>query len=274
MIRILVVLIAGLLSGCHLAVLEPHGLIASEEKRLILLAFFLMMLIVVPVIIMTVVFAWRFRASNKKSDYQPEWSHNTWLEIIWWGIPCILIVILATITWRSTHQLDPYRPLEHPTPPIRIQVISLEWKWLFIYPDLDIAVLNYLEIPKDTPIDFFVTSEAPMNSFWIPQISGQIYAMEGMQTQLHVLADKVGEYRGLSASFSGDGFSEMTFTTKVVTKEEFNNWVHKVKFANNHLNDSKYRHLVKPSTDDGVIYFSSAESGMFGNIMMRFMMPM
>ena len=193
----LVLSLSLLLNGCNnLVLLNPKGIIAADEKHILIFSVLLMLLIVIPVIFMVFAIAWRYRASNEKAKYEPEWSHSTLLEVIWWSIPCVIIGILGAITWTSTHRLDPYQALNHPAKPITIQAISLEWKWLFIYPEQNIASINYIQFPVDVPVRFLISAEGPMNSFQIPQLAGQIYAMAGMKTKLHLIANAPGEYRG------------------------------------------------------------------------------
>src|SRR5579883_866864 len=203
-----------LLTGCKLTMLEPKGIIATDEKHILLTSALLMLIVVIPVIILTFAFAWRYRESNTKATYSPEWSHSTLLEVICWSVPCLIIVILSVITWQSSHRLDPYKPLAEDSKTLTIQAISLEWKWLFIYPDQNIATVNYVQFPVGVPVRFLISAEGPMNSFQIPQLAGQIYAMAGMQTKLHLMADEPGDYQGLSTNFTGDGFSDMTFTAR------------------------------------------------------------
>lgn len=263
-----------LLSGCNAEVLDPQGLIAADEKRLLIDAVLLMLIVVVPVIILTLAIAWRYRASNTKAKYSPNWAHGTLLEAGWWLIPIVIITVLATMTWRTTHQLDPYKPLNSNVKPITIQAISLQWRWLFIYPDQKIAMINFVEFPVNTPINFLITSDAPMNSFQIQQLAGQIYAMAGMQTKLHLIANKMGDYNGRSVSFSGPGFSNMMFTARVTTPEQFNAWIKSVKTSPNKLTIDAYNQLVPPSQDNQVQYFSSVADNLFNNVIMKFMMPM
>jgi len=255
-------------------VLQPMGPIAADEKHLLIVALLLMLIIVIPVIILTFAIGYRYRASNTKAKYDPEWSHNNLLEIVWWVVPIIIIAILATITWVTTHRLDPYRPLNSTVKPVKIQVVSLEWRWLFIYPDQKIATLNFVEFPVNTPIDFTITSDAPMNSFQIQQLAGQIYSMAGMQTKLHLLANATGDYYGRSVSFSGDGFANMQFTARVVSQADFDKWVQTIKQSPNKLTMDAYNQLVPPTKDDSVKYYSYAADNLFNNIMMKFMMPM
>ncbi len=273
------VLFSGLLlalTGCDAAMLNPKGIIALHEKRLLITAVLLMLLIVVPVMILTVIVARKYRASNTKAKYTPEWTHSTLLELIWWGIPCIIIAILATITWISSHRLDPYRPLDaslSDKAPITVQVIALDWKWLFIYPEQHIASVNFMQVPVGTPINFLITADAPMNSFAIPQLAGQIYAMPGMQTKLHMMVDEAGDYNGMSANYSGDGFSEMRFIVRAGTQAEFDQWVKTAQASPQALNMLTYNQLAQKSQNNKVEYFSSVEDGLYNHVIMKFMMP-
>lgn len=263
-----------LLSGCHAALLNPQGPIAASEKSLLIDAVLLMLIVVVPVIIISFVFAWHYRESNTKATYRPNDGHSTIIEVVCWAVPCVIIAILATMTWVSTHKLDPYRPLDSTVKPIRIQVIALQWKWLFIYPDENIATVNYLQIPVDTPINLIMTSDAPMNSLEIPQLAGQIYAMTGMKTQLHLMANTVGDYMALSTNISGYGFSDMNFTVHASSAADYQAWVNSVKKSPKTLDLAAYNQLVVPSSKDPVQYYSSAEKDLFDNTVMKFMMPM
>ncbi|NNM60262.1 MAG: ubiquinol oxidase subunit II [Legionellales bacterium] len=263
-----------LLSGCNAVVLNPKGVVAVDEKHLLITALLLMLTIVLPVIILTAVISRRYRASNKEAKYSPDWSHSYVLEAIWWGVPIIIISILATITWISTHHLDPHRPLVSDKKPLVIQVVALQWRWLFIYPEQNIATMNYVEFPTNVPVTFLITADAPMNSFQIPQLGGQIYAMAGMQTQLHLMANEPGIYEGRSVNFSGDGFTGMAFTaTATPSEDEFNQWVTTVKSSGTPLTFDAYKQLAKPSEDVSVQNYSSAQNALFDNIIMKFMMP-
>ncbi len=261
-----------LIAGCNAEVLNPHGPVARDEKHLLITALLLMFIIVIPVLIATLVIAYRYRASNKKAKYTPEWSHSTKLEVIWWLVPIIIISILGTITWITTHQLDPYRPLNSTVKPVTIEVVSLEWRWLFIYPDQHIATINTLEFPVNTPINFLITSDAPMNSFQVQGLAGQIYAMAGMTTKLHLLADDVGDYNGRSVSFSGDGFANMMFTAHVVNQDEFNTWVAQVQKSPTSLDFNTYNRKLAPATlDTGIYYFTLGDDTLFNDIIMKYM---
>lgn len=258
--------------------LNPKGLIAADEKSIMITAVYLMLIVVIPVIVMTLVFAWRYRASNTKATYRPEWADSTLIEVICWSIPVIIIAILAAITWTSSHRLDPYRPLAVGADQAEtevIQVISLDWKWLFIYPKEEIATVNFVQFPVNKPVKFVITSEAAMNSFIIPQLAGQIYAMAGMQATLHAIADTTGDYLGFSANFSGAGFSDMHFTAHVSSQQEFDRWVKTIKQQHAPtLTFAKYQALAKPTMGYPVTYYSSVDTSIFETVVMQNMMPM
>jgi cytochrome o ubiquinol oxidase subunit II len=261
-----------LLSGCKFALLDPKGDIGVQEKELIITALLLMLVVVIPVILMTVYFAYKYRSSNTQEEYAPEWAHSTKIEVIVWTVPIIIIAILGTITWRSTHALEPSKPLVSDVKPLTIEVVALDWKWLFIYPEQNIATVNYVAFPKDVPITFKVTSDNIMNSFFIPQLGSQIYAMPAMVTRLHLIANHEGDYKGISASFSGEGFSHMKFTaTALADKASFESWVNQVKSEPKALNDfSDYQILAKPSVDMPVTYYSAVPKDLFSSIINQF----
>ena len=272
--RLSVPALALLLSGCKIGVLAPQGSVGEHEKTLILTATVAMLIVVVPVIIMTLVFAWRYRASNTKAKYSPKWSHSTPIELVVWGIPTIIIVFLAVLTWRTTHELDPYKPLASNVTPINVDVVSLDWKWLFIYPDQGIATVNQLAMPVGTPVNFHVTSDAVMNSFFIPRLGSQIYSMAGMVTQLHLIADHPGNFLGESANFSGAGFSDMQFRTLAMPPAKFRQWVEAVRASKDVLGKAEYQHLVVKSIKNPVQYFSHVDPTLFRSIVMKYMTPM
>lgn len=254
-------------------VLNAKGVVASQERELLIDSVLFMLIVVVPVIILSFAFAWKYRRKNKKSTYAPTWSHSTLLESIWWGIPCVIIVILAILAWRTSHSLDPYRKIPSKQKPMVIQAVSLQWKWLFIYPKQNIATVNYIEFPKDREVEFQITSDAPMNAFFIPQLGSQIYSMAGMRTRLHIIANSYGMYKGFSANYSGDGFSDMKFKVKVTTNDEFNSWVNEVKKSKHKMDIPEYKLLVKPSENNPATYYSSVQPKLFDRIMMQFMKP-
>ena len=265
-------LLATLLSGCKGGILDPKGPIGADEKSLILTATFLMLLVVVPVILMTLVFAWKYRASNTAAVYTPKWAHSTKIEVVVWTIPVIIVIGLAILAWETTHKLDPYRPLDSAKAPIKVDVVALNWKWLFIYPDLGIATVNQLAFPKDTPVNFRITSDVAMNSFFIPQLGGQIYAMAGMETKLHLLANEAGSYDGMSANYSGAGFSGMKFKAIATeTPEDFQAWVAKVKAQATPLDAQAYLALAQPSENNPPAFFTAAEPRLFDAVMHKYM---
>ena len=259
------------LGGCNIELLHPQGSIGQQEKMLILIALGLMLLVVIPVIGLTLFFAWRYRASNLRSNYAPKWSHSTAIEAVVWTIPCLIVAFLAVLIWGTTHTLDPYRPLPSTAAPVRVEVVALDWKWLFIYPDYGVASVNRLEIPADRPIDFKLTSQSMMNSFFIPELGSQIYAMAGMQTQLHLIADHPGTYPGLSSSFSGPGFSDMHFEAVATDEHGFDQWVQQAKASFQTLDKATYQALAKPSSKDPVRVYARVAPGLFDEIVDQYM---
>jgi cytochrome o ubiquinol oxidase subunit 2 len=260
-----------LLSGCNWAVMDPKGTIGMSEKSLLITSVILMLLIVVPVIALTLWTAWHFRATNTRATYRPDFAHSLPIEITVWVIPCIIIVALGVITWTSTHSLDPYRRIASSEPPVKVEVVALDWKWLFIYPDLKIATVNQLAMPVGTPVDFTITSDTVMNSFFIPQLGSQIYAMAGMQTRLHLVASHPGTYRGLSANFSGDGFSGMTFDAIATDRAGFDAWVNKVRASGAVLDAPAFAKLQVASQDVPPAYFGTVKGDIFHNEVSSFM---
>jgi cytochrome o ubiquinol oxidase subunit II len=252
---------------------QTRGTIGQQEKRLIITAVLLSLIVVIPVYGMLIGFAWKYRAGNKKARYDPSFDHSRWLESLWWGVPMVLILILGLITWRSSHQLDPFKPLDSSVPPMTIQVVALQWKWLFIYPKQNIASLNYVQFPVNRPIKFQITSDAPMNSFWIPQLGGQIYAMSGMATNLNLEASQAGSYEGLSANISGEGFAGMHFIAKASSQSGFNQWVNSIKNHPGSLTAAAYNKLAKPSQNNPIDYFASAQNGLFDSIVQKYLAP-
>lgn len=257
-----------------IAVFEPRGVIASQQRDIIVATLLLSLIVVIPVFVLTFWISWKYREGNKKpKKYSPDWDGNRWLEVTWWLIPLVLIAIISVITWRTSHSLDPYKPLVSDVKPLKVQAIALDWKWLFIYPEKDIATVNHLFIPIDTPINFDITADAPMNSFWIPQLGGQVYAMAGMNTKIHLMADQSGDYRGSSANISGKGFSKMHFTTYAVPPKEFDTWINLAGSSPESLSLLAYNELAKPSTNQDLATYSGVERELYDTIMMKYMMP-
>lgn len=264
----------GLLHGHDIAVLNPAGTVAQQERQLIYFALALSLVVVLPVFAMLFGFAWRYRADNpKKTKYSPDWDHNVAIETIWWLVPSVLILILSVAAWNSSHRLDPFRPLASTTKPMTIQVVALDWKWLFIYPRQNIATVNYVQFPVNTPVTFDITADAPMNSFWIPQLGGQIYAMPGMATQLHLAASQLGNFYGSSANISGQGFAGMHFTAQASSEHDFTNWVRSVKQAPNTLSFKAYDNLAQPSQNNPRAYYASSQPNLYDIIIMKYMEP-
>jgi cytochrome o ubiquinol oxidase subunit II len=260
--------------GFEIAVLMPRGIIALKERNLLLFIQVIMLLVIIPVYFLTFVFSWRYREHNKAAKYTPEWDHSHLAEYLWWGIPCLFTLIIIIFTWLGTYQLDPFRSLNSDKQPLTIQVIALQWKWLFIYPEEKIATLNFVHFPKQVPIHFEITSDAPMNSLWIPQLGGQIYAMPKMRTELHLMADQEGDYRGSSANLSGEGFAGMHFVATALGDEEYHNWVQSVKrSANLNLNLEEYNQLALPSKNNPLATYLLKEEDLFHQVIRKYMAP-
>ena len=260
------------LAGCDWVVMSPAGDVAVQQRDLILVSTLLMLLIILPVMAMTLWFAWRYREKAQAKDYDPDWDHSTSLELLIWSAPLLIIIALGAITWSSTHLLDPYRPIERLDPQrkvepaakrLQVEVVAMDWKWLFIYPELGIATVNELAAPVDQPIEFKITSSTLMNSFFVPALAGQIYAMPGMQTVLHAVANKPGNFEGFSANYSGAGFSNMRFRFHALDKAGFDQWVAKVKASGAKLDRATYVKLEQPSEKVPPLYFAGIEPKLF-----------
>lgn len=265
-----------LLSGCEWTVMSPAGDIAIQQRDLIVLSTVLMLLIIVPVIFLTFFFAWKYRASNTEAEYAPDWHHSTRLELIIWSAPLAIILVLGTVTWIATHKLDPYRPLDRidaNTPiaegvePLVVEVVALDWKWLFLYPEQGIATVNELAAPVNVPIQFKITSSSMMNSFFIPALAGQIYAMTGMETKLHAVINQEGVYKGFSGNYSGDGFSHMRFDFHGMSEDGFDAWVEKVRAEGVAFGRDEYLELEKPSEREPARYFSDVDPALYEAIL-------
>jgi cytochrome o ubiquinol oxidase subunit II len=260
------------LHNANIQVLNPKGTIAHDERNLIIFAVLLGLLVVVPVYVMTFTIAWKYREGNTKAIYRPDWDHNVFAEMLWWGIPTAIIVILSVVAWTTSHSLDPHRPLSS-AQPMKIQVVALDWKWLFIYPQQGVASVNYVQFPVDKPVQFEITSNGPMNSFWIPQLGSQIYAMAGMSTHLNLEASQVGNYRGSSANISGKGFAGMDFTARASSSNEFDAWLAGVQSKSSRLDMSSFRILAKPSENYPPTTYASAAPGLYNKVLLQFQIP-
>lgn len=261
-----------ILRGGNFGIVSPQGTIAQQQRDLMVVALLLMLIVVVPVFVLLISFAWRYRATNTKAKYTPDWDNNVRLESIWWGLPLAIVVVLAAITYRTSHTLDPYQPIISSKKPIEVQVVALQWKWLFIYPEHNIASVNYLQFPEDTPINLTITADAPMNSLWIPQLGGQIYAMAGMETKLHLMAENQGSYKGLSANISGEGHADMKFIAKATSAAEYDQWVLDTRLGAKQLGLKEYEQLVKPDVPKSPMMYAYADPKLFGTIHMKYMM--
>lgn len=277
-LKLLLIPATAMLSGCNWVLMNPSGDVAMQQRDLILISTGLMLLIIVPVIALTLLFAWRYRKANTDADYRPDWDHSTQLELVIWAAPLLIIIALGAITWISTHTLDPYRPLSRidakravpeGTQPLVVEVVALDWKWLFIYPEQGIALVNELAAPVDRPIQFKITSSSIMNSFFIPALAGQIYAMPGMETKLHGVINKPGEFDGFSANYSGHGFSGMRFKFHGLAPADFDKWVESNKGNKTQLSRAEYLLLEKPTEREPVRRYGSIDAGLYKAILNR-----
>lgn len=262
---------AVLLSGCSpVVLLDPKGPIGSAERFVILAAFGLMLIVVIPVLAMIFWFPRKYRASNTRATYAPQWSRSAGIEWVIWLVPAVIVAFLGTLVWHFTYRLDPYKPIAAGAAAIPIEAVSLDWKWLFIYPDQHIATVNQLVFPAQVPLSFRLTSGSVMTSFFIPQLGSQIYAMAGMQTRLHLMADEQGVYAGQNQQFSGSGYAEMNFKATAVSREQFADWVRQVRQSPQRLDLARYAELARPSADDPAAAFSVVEPGLFEHILRQF----
>ena len=267
------------LTGCsETVVINPAGDVAAQQGDLVMLATGLMLIIIIPVILLTFFFAWKYRQSNTEAEYDPEWHHSTKLELIIWTVPLIIVIILGAITWISTHKLDPYRPLDRidaqralapDVKPLEVEVVAMDWKWLFFYPEQGIATVNELAAPVDRPIHFKLTSTTTMNAFYVPDLAGMIYTMPGMQTELNAVINKEGVYKGMSSHYSGAGFSGMTFKFHGLSNEGFEQWIAKAKTEGKTLDRTTYLDLVKPSERNPVERFGKVDPKLYHTVLNR-----
>lgn len=278
-LRIIVLLpLIALLSGCNLVVLHPSGDIAAQQRDLLLQSTGLMLIIILPVMFLTVFFAWRYRQSNRSARYEPKWDHSTQLELVIWGAPLLIIICLGALTWMGTHLLDPYRPLDRiaegrpvnpDVKPLEVDVVALDWKWLFIYPQYGVATLNQLAAPVDRPIDFKITATSVMNSFYIPALAGQIYAMPGMETSLHAVMNKPGVFGGISANYSGAGFSGMHFTFSSLSDADFDKWIATAKAGSGTMARADFLELERPTENEPPRSYAKVDADLFSAIVNR-----
>lgn len=258
-----------LLSGCDFALFAPEGEMGVKIRNTIFITVGFMLLVVIPTLIMVVWMVFKYRKSQN-SEYDPEWEHSNKIEMWAWGVPIVIIIILATITYITSIEYDPRKPIESDKETITVQVVALDWKWLFIYPEQGIATINEIAMPVDTPVEFLITSNSTINSFYIPRLGGQLYAMAGMENRLHLVANKEGEYRGISSNYSGFGFSGMRFKARAVTDAEFEQWVVKAKSSSKRFDAKTFVELEKQSRDNPVEYFGSIDPLQYKNIIEKF----
>jgi cytochrome o ubiquinol oxidase subunit 2 len=265
-----IALLAFLAGGCdRLVVLNPKGPIADAERGLMIDAFTVMMLVVVPIIVMVFWFAWRYRARGN-ARYEPTWAYSVKVDAVVWLIPALIVIAVAVLLWRSTHHLDPYREIASTNPPLDVQVVAQDWKWLFIYPEQGVASVNQLAIPAGRPISLRITSDTVMNSFYVPALAGQIYAMAGMQTRLQILADKPGKFVGRNTQYSGGGFSDQFFEVVAMSPADFDAWVAKAKQAPGKLDAPTYAKLAERSRLNPIVQYSAVEPKLFDAIIDKY----
>jgi len=257
---------AATLSGCTEGILDPKGPIAAAERQILFNSLGIMLAIVIPTILATLGVAYWFRSSNTRARYLPDFAYSGRLEMLVWSIPAMTVFLVGGVAWVGSHEVSPRKPIVSTVKPLRVQVASLDWKWLFIYPDQGVASVNYLAIPAGTPVSFELTSSGVMNSFFVPQLGSQIYTMAGMVTRLHLQADQPGSYRGMSAQFSGEGFADMYFNVEAVAPEKFSEWVDTAGNVGMELNATTYAQLAKPSAAVAPFTYRSVAPGLFDSI--------
>jgi cytochrome o ubiquinol oxidase subunit II len=269
---IALLLFTAMLSSCEdMVVLNSKGPIGRSEAELIYVSFGLMLIVVLPVFVMTFWFAIRYRDSNKKATYKPDWAHSNKIEFVVWTVPIIIIVILSFLTWKSTNELDPYKPIESKVKPLVVDVISLDWNWLFVYPEDSVATLNELVIESGRPVSFRLTSQTVMTSLFIPQLGSQMYAMAGMRTKLNLMADEPGTYVGRNLEYSGNGYHTMNFKVLAKTSEEFKTWLKTAKASSDTLTMAQYEEISKPKEGHPVKVYASIVPDLFDKVMAPFM---
>ncbi len=261
------------LGGCQLAVLQPKGSVGAGERLILLDALVIMLAIIVPTIVATLAFAWWFRASNTKARRLPHWAYSGRIELVTWSVPLLTIVFLGGLAWTGSHLLDPAQPLASAKKPVNVQVVSLDWKWLFIYPDQHVAGVNQLVVPAGTPIHFTLTSASVWDSFFVPGLGSMIYTMNGMATQLNLEADREGDFPGLSTHLSGDGFSDMNFMVHAVSADAFESWLGKAQGAGSKLDQASYGQLAKQSSAVPPMTFGAVDPGLFEAIVAQKLPP-
>jgi cytochrome o ubiquinol oxidase subunit 2 len=261
------------LTACQPSVLDPQGFVGISEKTILIDSLAIMLAIVVPTIAATLAFAWWFRASNTRATYLPDFEYSGRIELIVWSIPLLTVILLGGVAWIGSHDLDPAKPLASSTPPLEVQAVSLDWKWLFIYPDQRIASVNQLVVPAGVPIHFSLTSASVMSAFFIPQLGSMIYTMNGMRTQLNLQADQPGTFHGLASHYSGDGFSDMHFDVRAMPPDRFAAWIEGTRNTGPTLDSTSYAALARQSIDTSPFTFGAADPALFRQIVAQQLPP-
>jgi cytochrome o ubiquinol oxidase subunit 2 len=261
-----------LLQGKNVALFNPQGAIAKEQLNLIFITVGLMLVLAIPALFMLYLTAWKYRESNSKVKHEPDARHSKFLVVGMWLVPATLAVVLASIMWPATHKLAPNKLIAAEAKPLTIQVVAMRWKWVFIYPEQNIATVNFVQIPEDTPVRFEMTAdEAPMTSFWIPNLGGMLYAMTGHNNELNLIANTPGDYPGSSGEINGAGFAGMKFTARASSQGDFDAWLQEVKRSPAVLGAAEYDQLLKPSEDTPTAFYSAAKAGMYDTVLMKYM---
>ena len=258
--------LAGLLSGCASeGVVDPQGPVASAERLILMNSTAIMLCVVLPVIVLTFAFAWRYRSGNHRAAYTPDWGYSGKIELVVWSIPAMVVILLSGVSWIGSHRLDPAAPLPASSPPLTIEVVALDWKWLFIYPDQHVAALNEVTVPVGTPLSFLITSGTVMTAFFVPQLGSQIYAMPGMASRLNLLASAPGHYAGFAAHFSGDGFSDMRFTVHALPEPQYLAWLRETAEGGEVLDATRYDALARARATAPAQTFRAVPAGLFAH---------
>jgi cytochrome o ubiquinol oxidase subunit 2 len=267
----LTVVIAAIVHGNNIALLDSRGMVAHEQRKLLVMVVALLMVIAIPSLFLVYFTAWKYRESNVKVQSRSRTKSNKILVSIIWLVPSIFALLLATIMWPATHRLDPKQTIDADAKPITIQVISMRWKWVFIYPEQHIATVNYVQIPEHTPVKFMLTAdEAPMSSFWIPNLGGQLYTMTGHSNQLNLVGDTQGDYVGSSAEINGAGFADMKFTARVSPKSAFDFWLNEARLSGKTLSETEYQQLLKPSEKNPTVLYGDVDNTLYDRVLMKY----
>lgn len=261
-----------LLQGTDVALFNPKGFIAQQELNLMIFSMLLLLTIAVPTLIILYSFAWKYRESSKVDAYDPDARHSKFFVFSMWAVPSIFMILLAFVMWPATHKLEPKKPIAADIKPLTIQVVAMRWKWLFIYPEQNIATVNFIQVPVGTPVQFELTAdEAPMSSFWIPHLGGQLYAMTGHTNRLNLIAQEAGDYPGSSAEINGAGFAGMKFITRASSKAEFDQWAENMQQSSSALDAVEYEKLLRPSKNNPAAFYSSVDADLYAKILMKYM---